>query len=154
MNITDISAQLQNIIPSLGLGFVLGIVYEIIRILRLYISENKVFVFISDMLFVILCSVSFFVLFVAVNNGHIRFYMLISGLLGYVVCLFTIGELLFSCFAKLKSVLIKVLKPIFKPFVLLNMKISLKLKKIFEKILNKLKKLLKHSHKVVYNKPD
>lgn len=154
MNVTDISFQLQNIIPSLGLGFVLGIVYEIVRILRLCVFENKYFVFISDMLFVVLCSISFFTLFVAVNNGHIRFYMILAGILGYSICLYTVGELLFSCFSKLISFFIKLIKPIFKPIVILSKKIISIFKKISKKILNKLKKLLKHNNKVVYNKHD
>lgn len=157
MYITDITTQLKNIMPALGLGFALGIVYEFVRILRVYISSGKIFVFITDMLFTVFCSVSTFLLFVAVNNGHIRFYMLLAGVLGYTVCLFTAGELLYAFFVKIHSFLIRILKPILKPFEWLLVFLSSKFKKLpekTEKIKNKFKKLLKHRDEVVYNKHD
>ena len=157
MYITDISTQLENIMPALGLGFALGLIYEFIRVLRVYISSGKLFVFVTDILFTVFCSVSVFLLFVAVNNGHIRFYMLLAVVLGYTVCLFTVGELIYAFFVRLRSFFIKIFSPIFKPFVFIGKKFASKLKKVSEnteKIKNKFKKLLKHRDKVLYNKHD
>ena len=157
MYITDIATQLENIMPALGLGFALGLVYEFVRILRVYVSAGKVFVFITDMLFTVFCSVSAFLLFIAVNNGHIRVYMIIAGILGYTVCLFTAGELIFSLFVKLRAFFIRIFAPLLKPFVFLGKKfapIRKKLRENTEKIKNKLKKLLKHGDKVLYNNRD
>lgn len=157
MYIADIPTQLKNIMPALGLGFALGLVYEIVRILRLYIPSGRVFLFVTDVLFTVFSCVTVFLLFVAVDNGHIRFYMIIACILGYVVCLFTAGELLYSFFAKIHSVIMRIIKFVFKPFVLLVNKISPKLKKITEnteKIKNKFKNHLKHGDEVLYNTDD
>lgn len=143
--------------PALGMGFVLGLVYELVRVVRLYISSGKVMLFVTDMIFTVTASVSVFMLFVAVDNGHIRFYMILACILGYCVCLFTAGELIFSFFLRIYRVISGVVRLIFKPFVCLWGKISLLIRKNAEnmkKIENKLKKLLKHDDEVLYNNED
>ena len=157
MYIADVPTQLKNIMPAAGLGFALGLVYEFIRILRLYISSGKIFVFVSDFLFTVFASVSVFMLFVAVDNGHIRFYMIISCVLGYVVCLFSAGEMLYSFFARIHLVLMRIFRFIFRPFVLIFNKITALFEKISEKtekFKNKFKKHLKHDDEVLYNTTD
>lgn len=157
MYITDISVQLKNIMPALGLGFVLGLLYEALRILRLYIHSGKVFVFVTDILFTVFSSVSAFLLCVSVDNGHIRFYIVLACILGYVVCIFTAGELIYALFARIHCAVMKILTPLFKPFVFVWGKLCYLMKKVpenAEKIKNKFKNLLKHGDKVVYNKRD
>lgn len=157
MYLADIPTQLKNIMPALGLGFVLGLIYELVRVLRLYISSRKVFVFITDMLFTVFSSVSVFLLFVAVDNGHIRLYMILASILGYVICLFTAGELIYAFFEKIHSSVMRVITLFLKPLMFIIGKMSPKLKKVSEnteKVKNKFKKLLKRSVKVLYNNND
>lgn len=157
MYLADISTQLKNIMPALGLGFVLGLVYEFVRVLRLYISSRKVFVFITDMLFTVFSSVAVFLLFVAVDNGHMRAYMILSCVLGYVICLFTAGELIYTFFVKIHSFAVRFTTLFLKPIVFVGRKMIPKLKKVSEnteKIKNKFKNLLKRSIKVLYNSND
>lgn len=157
MYTADIPTQLRNIMPALGLGFALGLIYEIVRILRLYLSSGRVFVFITDAVFTVFACVSAFLLFVAVDNGHIRFYMIFACVLGYVVCLFTAGELLYSFFAKIHSLITGIIRFILRPFAVIGNKIRPMLKKITEnaeKIKNKFKNHLKHGNEVLYNTDD
>lgn len=157
MYTADIPQQLRNIMPALGAGFLLGLVYEAVRIFRLYLSAGKVFVFITDMLFTVFTSVSVFMLFIAVDNGHIRFYMILACILGYTVCLFTAGELIYSFFLKIHGFVSGIIRFVMKPFVLILVKLSPLTEKISEKmkkIKNKLKNLLKRGDKVLYNNED
>lgn len=157
MYTADIVTQLKNIMPSLGLGFALGLVYEFVRILRVLISSGKIFVFVTDVIFTVFCAVSSFLLFVAVDNGHIRFYMLLSCVIGYVICLFTAGELIYKFFLRIHGAIVKILTPILRPFVFVSDKIILRIKKgaeNAEKFKNKFKKLLKRSDNMLYNKDD
>ena len=145
MYMADVPSQLRNIMPAAGLGFALGLVYEFIRVLRLYISFGKIFVFVTDMIFTVFFSVSVFLLFVAVDNGHIRFYMIVACVLGYVICLFSAGELVYSLFARIYRVVSGIIGFVFRPFIVLFRKIRLaagKLPEKTEKIKNKLKKAL------------
>ena len=143
--------------PAVGLGFVLGIFYLVIRIFRSVLSDNKAVVFVADVIFCVVCTLSSFLLFVAVNNGHIRFYLIVAQILGFCVFSFTFGELIFGCFLNLFAFFKKILSPIFVPFKLLGRKIDAIKKKLSEKtenFKNKFKKLLKQRSQVLYNNVD
>lgn len=157
MYLTDIATQLRNIMPAVGLGFLLGIFYLLIRILRLAVPFGKSFVFVTDVLFVVCCTLSSFMLFVAVNNGHIRGYMIIAEVLGYCVFSFTFGELIFKFIKKIIRITGKILSPVLIPFKALKVRcsdIKKKIPKTAKKFKNKLKKLLKPRDDVVYNNKD
>lgn len=161
MPAVDFSAQFADLMPALGLGFVLGLLYDAVRILRLCLPLGKGFVFITDVLFVLVCSVSAFVLFLAVNDGRIRLYLVIAIVLGAVSYAFTFGELISSFAKRIASAFQKVFHVLLTPFRFLLGKIrgtgkrnaDLSGKK-FKKIQNKSKKLLQDEQEVLYNDSD
>lgn len=150
MYITDIVTQIKNIMPAVGLGFVLGIVYLFVRICRAFLSDGRVVIFITDVLFCLVCTLTSFLLFVAVNNGHIRFYLIIAEILGFCTFSFTFGELLFNYFQRMIAVLHRIVRPLSAP-------LRAGVKKISEKFIifkNKLKKLLQQRRQMLYNIKD
>ncbi len=147
MYIADIIFQLKNIAYGLGLGFALGILYQFVRVLYAVFPKSKLTVFFADFFFIVISALSLFILLVAVDNGHFRFYIIFAVLLGFAVSIFTAGEQLFSFVVKIFTAIKKIVSLIFKPFV----KIFKKILKSVKKIKNKLKKLLKRKDKVLYN---
>ena len=78
------SEQLNLFLLSLGAGFVLGVVYDILRTIRLTISKGKAIIFIFDILYFLIFSLATFLFFLAVNKGEFRSYMIIGEILGFL----------------------------------------------------------------------
>lgn len=157
----DLSVQFENLMPALGLGFILGFLYDIVRLLRLICSKGKTFLFVTDMLFVIMSAVTSYLLYIAVNNGHIRVYLVAAQILGATVYRFTAGELIFSFFEKITLAVKKIIKTVFAPFLIFGRRVLgimrktiAKSGKILKKIQNKFKKPLKDDNDLLYNNND
>ncbi len=153
--------EFENLMPALGLGFILGFMYDAVRILRLFVSRHKAFVFVTDALFVILCVLSSYLLFLSVNYGRIRAYLVIAIILGAVIYSCTAGEIIFSTAERISVKLKKLMKTVFSPLVFLFSKIKYflsKILKIFDKKLKKFKikskKHLKDKEELLYNSND
>ena len=78
------SEQLNLFLLSLGAGFVLGIVYDILRTIRLTISRGKIIIFIFDILYFLIFSLATFLFFLAINKGEFRSYMIFGEILGFI----------------------------------------------------------------------
>lgn len=157
----DLSVQIENLMPALGLGFLLGFVYDSVRFLRIVFPLGKIFLFISDMLFVVFCTFSSFLLFLGVNCGNIRLYLVVAEITGAAVYFSTAGIIVMSVFGKIAYVIKKSFKIIFMPFIFLKKKIFKMVKKlcakiyeILKKMKNKFKKPLKDADAMLYNDDD
>ena len=138
----DLSVQFGNLMPALGLGFILAFVYDILIFIRKTILTGKVFQFLTDMIFVMLCTVSSVLLFIAVNSGHIRSYLVLAEIFAAVVYRMTAGVLITAITDRISYCLKKITVRIYSPFrrvgeVLLS--VSAKNKEKFRKILKKFK---------------
>ena len=58
----DLSVQFENLMPAIGLGFILGFVYDIFKFIRQIFFNGKTAFFITDMIFVVVCTLSSFLL--------------------------------------------------------------------------------------------
>lgn len=157
----DLSVQIENLMPALGLGFLLGVVYDAVRFLRLLLSEGKIFLFITDMLFVVFCTFSSFLLFLGVNNGNIRLYLILAEITGAAVYFCTAGIIAIALYRKTAYVIKKAFNVIFLPLIFLKKKIFLIIKnlhgkfyEILKKMKNKFKKPLKDANEMLYNDND
>lgn len=154
----SLSYQMRVFLQSFGFGFILGILYDMFRAVRLAFSSGKKLVFIYDVIYVSLCAVLTFLFFLAINNGKVRGYAFIAELLGWFVYYFSLGTVAIKC-SKATTRFIKWLyKQISKPVIflirLINSlfyKISCFVKKIFKKIHKKSKFHLKLNRIMVYN---
>lgn len=175
MEITDFSSQIRNFMPALGLGFLLALSYDILRIVRLILPRGKVFLFASDALFVVLCTLSSYLLITATANGHMRFYIIAAEIIGALIYALTAGTLIYPFAVKISDKIKRFFSFIFSPFVKAARKIrsfvalkrkkrresksdgdektdkKTKLLKNLKKIKNKSKKSLKDSDEVLYN---
>lgn len=143
---TDLSVQIENLMPFAGLGFILGLIYDILGLFRKTFTKNRVIVFVVDFGFCIFVAVSSFLLLLGTANGFIRIYLLVAEILGAVIYFLTFGILVSSAVRLISDSVKKCFSPFFKLrknlFIKLK-KIKEKLQKIIEKVKNKLKKPLK-----------
>lgn len=157
MYITDLVTQLKNIMPVVGLGFVLGVFYLLIRICRYIFFDNRVVIFLTDVIFVVCCTLSSFLLFVAVNNGRIRLYLILAEIVGFLSFSLVFADMIFMFVKGFVLIIRKALSPFLIPFKFVTGKFNNIKKKYLqnaENYKNKFKKLLKHQDKVLYNVRD
>lgn len=157
-----LAVQTRVMLLALGLGFLIGILYDIFRIVRLSVSRGRAAVFIQDILFFFLFSGITFAFCLSQNNGEVRFYIVFAEVLGFLIYYFSFGAFvikvsdtiinalrkLFELIVKLISfpvaLVFRVLRGIYRFFV----KISQKNSKKFGK---KIKFLLQRNRSVLYN---
>lgn len=137
----DLSVQFENLMPALGLGFTLAFLYDVVCFFRLLISNGRVFVFVTDMAYVVFCALSSFLLFLAVNSGHIRSYLVLAEVLAAAVYRLTAGILISSALQKTASLLKTVFKTVFSPLEFLLKKIKDRNRKMREKLQKIIKKI-------------
>ena len=154
----DLSVQIKNLMPALGLGFILGFIYDAVRFLRMTFSKNKTVLFFADFLFVVFCTLSSYLMILGVNNGNIRFYLILAEITGGVIYFCTAGIIISRIFRLVSDVLRKIFRTLIAPLVLVSEKFRCliqktgeKIKHFFKKIKNKSKKLLKDKDEMLYN---
>ena len=156
------SEQLKLFLLSLGAGFILGIIYDVFRTVRLTISKNKALIFVFDILYFITFALATFIFFLATNKGEFRAYMITGEIIGWFFYYVSFGlaakrftDEFVRIFHKLCTFIFKV---IFAPFRLI-FKSFLKMKEIFllfsQKLTKKFtkirKKHLQNQRLYVYN---
>ncbi len=158
----SLAVQTKNFLLSLGLGFIMGIFYDVFRIIRLCISSKKIVIIIFDLLYCILLCFAFFIFLLTVNEGQFRFYLLMGAGVGFSVYYFSLGAIIFSFSNFLTELIKKWIKRIFAvllfPFQWIFVRIKSHVDKKFEKsrkrtkkLKNKSKTLLKLYKHLLYN---
>lgn len=158
----SLATQTKNFLLSLGFGFIMGIFYDLFRIVRISISKSKIATVISDILYCIFLGFSLMLFCLTVNEGEIRLYLLLGSLAGFFVYYFSLGVIIFSFSEKLIALIKKIISSVFNvisyPFrfvfgklrKLLN-NLSVKSHKNTKNIKNKSKFLLKVNKLLLYN---
>lgn len=88
-----VSEQLSVFLYSFGLGFLLGVLYDLFRMLRKIFPFGRVLTFIQDFLYVIICAFVTFCFALVLNDGRIMFYIFLGEALGWIIYYFSVGVL-------------------------------------------------------------
>ncbi len=158
----SLARQTQAFLMSLGFGFIMGIFYDVFRIIRLCISKGRVAFIITDMLYCIFLCFCTFLFFLTVNEGEIRAYILIGEASGFAVYYFSLGAVIFSVSERIIFLIKKTVRGFFKiiffPFKWIFGKIRgffnkfvKKSRKSSKNIKNKSNFLLKVNKQMLYN---
>lgn len=161
MDIT-ISEQMRQLFLSCGMGFLLGIYYDVYRVARLIMRSGKRAVFFQDVLFFLTSAVITFLFALAVMDGRLRFYLFLGEIIGFFCYYFTLGRLVIRFTGTVTAAIVFVWKTFwhlfFAPFRLLLRLIrrparflSNFLKKTGQKSISIFKKGLKRMIPVLYN---
>lgn len=156
------SEQSLIFIASLGVGFLLGVLYDFFRALRLSFTKGKIAVVIFDLLYFFVVAFVSYIFILAANKGEIRSYIIIAELLGAVFYYFSLGFALMKLTDKfiflLRRFYLIVFKIISYPFYFVK-STFLKIFRIFEAFFKKSekksqkiqKKVLPKARVYVYN---
>lgn len=158
----SLAQQTKGFLLSLGFGFIMGIFYDLFRIIRIGISKGKVATVVSDILYCIFLCFCLFLFCLTVNEGEVRFYLLLGTGAGFCVYYFSLGVIIFSFSEKLISFIKRVTKTVFNVISFPFRFVFGKLRKLFNKaaaksrkktknIKNKSKFLLKVNKLMLYN---
>lgn len=102
-------------------GVLIGIIFDIFRILRKTIKTSDFVTYIEDFLFWIITSIVLFYSIFTYNNGEIRFFMFLAVILGFVLYLFTISSYLIKINVKIintiKRIFLKLFEIIYRPLI-------------------------------------
>ncbi len=128
--IQGLADQTEIFLYALGFGFLLGVLYDVFRTLRMIISESKGFVFFMDVLYFAVCTFLIFCFILVVDSGRIRVYVALGIILGWIVYYFSFGAIAMRVSNAVTGLLKKAFSALFKPFELLNRRILKKTRKI------------------------
>lgn len=102
-------------------GVLIGIIFDIFRILRKTIKTSDFVTYIEDFLFGIITSIILFYSIFTYNNGELRFFMFLAVILGFVLYLCTISSYLIKINVKIinviKRIFLKLFEIIYKPLI-------------------------------------
>lgn len=142
------SQQLSIFIGALGLGFLLGILYDVLRAIRLTFTSSKVFNIFFDLLYFFIFGISTFMFILALNKGEVRLYIIAGEIIGaafYYISFGIAAIKITNRFSKtVKRLFHFVIKIIFSPFRFIYRIFS----RLSEKITKHLKKTKKNSEKI------
>lgn len=115
-------------------GVIIGILFDVFRILRRTIKTANIITYIEDVLFWILTGVLILYNIWYFNNGEIRIYMFLAIILGVLIYMSTLSNILIKIFSKVLQTIIKIVELPFKTIISI-------FRKIITIVLTKLKKM-------------
>ncbi len=139
----SLNLQYENLLVSLGAGFIFGAAYDIVRFLRITAAKRKFLLVLLDIIFPVFAGMVTYLVSLGINYGVVRFYIAAGELLGAVIYNLTVSRYLFpfvlnvysSVRNETKRVLTLILKPLNRIDSKLGQKtddIGIKLKKRFK----------------------
>ena len=140
----NIYNELLNLIIFIFTGIIIGILFDIFRIIRRSFKTPDILTYIEDVIFWLLTGVILLFTIFKFNNGEIRIYLFIGLIIGLTIYLLTISRYFIKICVKILLVLKKIfyypinliVKYIIRPF-------SSVFSKITKTISNKIKKITK-----------
>lgn len=156
------SEQTLIFLSSLGVGFLLGILYDLFRAIRLSITKSRTATVIFDILYFFVFGFLSYIFILALNKGEIRSYIIIGEIIGALFYYFSFGIVAVKLTDKFVAIIKRIKTFVFNvisfPFRLLHRLFHsafLKIGEIFKKTEKKSskmrKKLLPKLRLYVYN---
>ena len=101
------STQLEVFLISCGIGVILGLIYDIFRIVRITIPHTDILVAIEDLLLFICYGIFLMCFAFSLMRGQIRFFFVIGNALGFLIWFFTIGNIVVKVAYRIKRYILK-----------------------------------------------
>ncbi len=154
MYLDTIAEQSRVFFYSLGMGFLLGVIYDIFEFIGFLLPQKRLFIIPRDIIFMVTSAFLMFLFSLSVNNGSFKFHIYAGALAGFFICFFSLGKFLRRAFSSVAILL----KGFFRKFRRGILKIIIKNR---EKREEKAKKseissnlLLQDDETMLYNKKD
>lgn len=127
--IQGMTEQARLFLFSVGFGFLLGILYDVFRTVRLMISNSAGFVLTMDILYFCVCAFSNFCFVMALDGGRVRAFIALGEALGWMIYYISFGAIAVRVTSFAVRSVHRAAAVIFKPFRRLKAKIRRKLEK-------------------------
>ena len=125
-------------------GFLIGIFFDIFRILRKSFKTSNLITYIEDTIFGVITGLFLIFMLFDFNNGEIRLYIFVALLIGLILYFLLISKFFIkinvTIITFLKKVFITIAKIIFKPFRKIAIFLIVKPKKLLLNIFRQKKK--------------
>lgn len=158
----SLTVQTQIFFLSVLFGIILGMFYDVFVVMRIVTKCDKSQVFFQDIIYFAISGLTNFTFILAVNNGEVRFFIILAEILGWILYYITVGKMIVKIVTfvvlKIRRFLSRVDKKIIVP---IKSKVRQMLKKVWNYIkvqpifIRKNKKnletTLKHNTNIVYN---
>lgn len=108
MQSVTVAAQTQMFLLSCGFGFLLGLLYDVFRLVRMAFFSQKIVVFFQDILYFTVCGCLTFLFALTMNYGEIRGYVLLGEVLGWIIYYYSLGAMIFQA----STAIVKALKKV------------------------------------------
>ena len=82
-------------------GLILGLIYDVLKVIRLCVFTGKTAVFICDIVFMILSAFVSVAFSIGFARGNTRYFIIFGELMGFIVLHFTFGRVMVSFFCLL-----------------------------------------------------
>lgn len=93
--------QFQIFLVSVVFGATLGLAYDFLRIHRVIADSDRFSVNLQDILFFIITGILTFLFIIIMTHGTVRFYIILSEFIGFVIYRCTLGNILLKLFLKI-----------------------------------------------------
>lgn len=128
-------------------GVIIGILFDLFRVLRKSIRTADIVTYLEDILFWILSGILILYNIWYFNDGEIRLFMFLGIIMGIMIYMLTLSNLFIKIFQTILSTLIKILSIPFKAIIATFRKIYQIIKSIIKKIVKNSKNLLNFTNK-------
>lgn len=111
----SLSQQTAQFFLSIAAGALLGIAYDIFRVLRIIFpfARKKSVVCICDTVFMIICGAAVFVFSFVFCRGQVRLFCIIGAALGFILYLLSLGSIVTGIIKAIVSVVCKLLQKVY-----------------------------------------
>lgn len=137
----NVSEQTWLFLWSCVLGIFLGVVFDVLRVIRIIKNHSSFAVFIEDVLFIVFSSLCIFIYIMEKARGEIKFFIFVGAFLGFILYIVCVGNFIVNIIKKIvlliKSILNKIYIKALRPFLMFFVHIFQKL--IVQTVTNYLK---------------
>lgn len=159
MYIDSLAYQTREFMYAYGFGFILGVIYDLTRIIRLLVYQGKKKVFIWDIIYAVVASFLCVIFSLGVCDGKLYFYIAFGIVLGFFTYYFALGTIVVRLSNRIIVIIKKFFSLICKPIKKIVARVAKSVRKVakvsFNKIKknqNKSKKLLQVDKRMMYNR--
>lgn len=122
--VLDINTQFVYFFSNILCGIIVGLLFDIYRVIRGFRTPNKILTAISDILFWIFASLLTFIIMLVTNNANLRYYTFLGLFLGLYFYFSLLSRLFIGSLRYIVYFTIKIIRLFFRiiitPFVLLR----------------------------------
>ncbi len=154
----SISHQCRSFLLAIGVGAALSLLYDLFRLLHLFLPENRLLIAAEDLCYLFICAWVTMDFALWADMGRLRAYIFLGEGLGWTLCHFSLSQFFVEFASKVLQLFFRILRLLFRPLQLLFRIVrnllhffGSKMGKIFKKIALRLKFSLKHRVILLYN---